>query len=122
MLTDSAQVCAKLHEYLRGDAFTFTNQAEENVLCTDVVVPQLQRFAQREFEHLLGAWCERNVPRRRTSAVPDDLFNLGTYRLQADPERLKRLGGNALAFVNEAEENVLCPDVVVVQQARFFLR
>ena len=33
----------------------------------------------------------------------------------------RRLGGDALAFVEEAEQDVLGADVVVVQMARFFL-
>ena len=38
------------------------------------------------------------------------------------PRRLERLGRDALALVDQAEQDVLGPDVVVVEEARLFLR
>ena len=54
--------------------------------------------------------------------MPDDLLDLGADRLERDTEGLERLGRDALSFVDEAEQDVLGPDVVVVEQARLFLR
>ena len=65
LLADAREVGAELHEDLRGDAFAFADQAEEDVLGADVVVAELQRLAQRELEHLLRARRERDVARRR---------------------------------------------------------
>ena len=39
---------------------------------------------------------------------------LFTGRLQGDSHLFQRLGGHALALVNQAEKQVLCADVVVV--------
>jgi hypothetical protein len=39
-----------------------------------------------------------------------------------DAEILQRLGGQALTLVDEAEQDVLRADVVVVEHARLFLR
>ena len=83
---------------------------------------ELQCFAQAELEDLLGAWREGNVAAGRRAALTDDLLDLIAHRFEADTERLQGLGGDALALVNEAEQDVLCTDVVVVEQARFFLR
>ena len=116
------EVGAELHEHLRGDAFALADQPEEDVLGADVVVAELQRLAQRELEDLLGAGGERDVARRRLAAVADDLLDLRAHGLERDAERLERLGGDALALVDQAEQDVLGPDVVVVEQARFFLR
>ena len=41
-------------------------------------------------------------------------------RLEADPERLEHLGCYALALVDEAEQDVLGPEVIVSGEARFF--
>ena len=91
------------------------------MLGADVVVAELERLAQRELEHLLGAGRERDVTRRRLAAVADDLFDLGAHGLQRDAERLERLGGDAFALVDQPEQDVLGPDVVVVEQPRFLL-
>jgi hypothetical protein len=91
------------------------------VLGADVVVAELQRLAQRQLEHLLGARREGDVARRRRATLADDLLDLAAHCLQGDAERLERLGGDALTLVDEAEQDVLGTDVVVVEQARLFL-
>ena len=92
------------------------------MLGADVVVAQLQRLAERQLEDLLGAGSERDVPAGGRAALADDLLDLGAHRLQGDPELLEGLGGHPFALVDESEQDVLGADVVVVQQARFFLR
>ena len=116
------EVGAELHEHLRGDAFALADQAEQDVLGADVVVAELQRFAQRQLEHLLRARRERDVTRRGLPAVADDLLDLGAHGLERDAERLERLGRDALTLVDQAEQDVLGPDVVVVEQPRLLLR
>ena len=92
------------------------------MLGADVVVPQLQRLPQRELEHLLGTRGEGDVPGRRLLSLADDLLNLLPHRLLADPQRLQRLGGDALALVDQAKQDVLGTDVVVVEHPGLFLR
>ena len=46
-LADLWQIGAELLEHLGGNSLTLADQAEEDVLGADVVVPELQRFAQR---------------------------------------------------------------------------
>ena len=116
------EVGAELHEHLRGDTFALADEAEQDVLGPDVVVTELQRLAQRELEDLLRARRERDVTRRRLAAVADDLLDLGAHGLERDAERLERLGRDTLTLVDQAEQDVLGPDVVVVEEPRFFLR
>ena len=92
------------------------------MLGADVVVAELQRLAQRQLEHLLGPGRERDVPGRRLLALADDLLDLLPHRVQADPQRLQRLGRDTFALVDEAEQDVLGADVVVVEHPGFFLR
>ena len=122
LLAHAREIGAELDEHLRGDAFALADEPEEDVLGADVVVAELQCLAQRQLEDLLGAGRERDVTRRRGAAVADDLLDLRAHGFERDAERLERLGGDALALVDQAEEDVLGPDVVVVEQARFFLR
>ena len=92
------------------------------MLGADVVVAELQRFAQRELEHLLGARREGDVTRGRLPAVTDDLLDLRAHGFERDAERLECLGRDAFTLVDQAEQDVLGPDVVVVEEPRFFLR
>ena len=121
LLADPVEVGPELDQDLRGDALALADQAQQDVLGADVVVPQLQRLAQRQLEHLLGPGRERNVPARRLLALPDDLLDLLAHGVQGDPERLQRLGGDAFTLVDQAEQDVLGPDVVVVQHPGLLL-
>jgi len=121
LLAHAGQIRAELHEHLCGDTLAFTDQTQEDVLGADVVVAELQRFAQRELEDLLGARRERDVPRRAAAALTDDLFHLAAHGLERDAERLEGLGGNAFSLMDQPEQDVLGADVVVVEQPRFLL-
>ena len=122
LLAHAAEVGAELDEHLGGDALALADEAEQDVLGADVVVAELQRFAQRQLEHLLGSRGERDVARRRRAALADDLLDLAAHGLERDAERLERLRGDAFALVDQAEQDVLGADVAVVQQTRFLLR
>ena len=65
LLANPAEVGAQLDQHLGGDALALADEAEEDVLGTDVVVAELQRFPQRQLEDLLGARRERDVPAGR---------------------------------------------------------
>ena len=121
LLAHPVEVGAELDQHLGGDALALADQAEQDVLGADVVVAELQRLAQRQLEHLLGARRERDVPGRRLLALADDLLDLLAHGLQRDAQRLQRLGGDALALVDEAEQDVLGADVVVVEHPGLFL-
>ena len=116
------QVGAEPDQHLGGDALTLADQAEQDVLGTDVVVAQLVGLTQRELEHLLRERSERDVSGRCLLAPADDLLHLLAHRLQADPQRLRGVGRHAPALVKEAEQDVLGTDVIVVEQPGLFLR
>src|SRR5205823_10858137 len=71
LLADPVEVGAELDQHLGGDALALTDQAEQDVLGTDVVVAELQRLAEAELEDLLRARGERDVPARGLLALPD---------------------------------------------------
>src|SRR5487761_1477962 len=119
---DPLEVRAKLDKDLGGNAVAFPDQAKQDVLGPDVVVTELQRLTQRKLKHFLRTGGERDVPGRCLLALADDLLDLLPHRLKADPKRLKRLGRNTLALVDEAEQDVLRANVVVIEHPGFFLR
>ncbi len=121
LIAHAVEVGAELDQHLGGDALTLTDQPQQNVLGADVGVVQLQRLAHAQLEHLLGARGERNMPGGRLLPLADDLFDLVADSLQRDAERLQRLGRDALALVDQPEEDMFRPDVVVVQHAGLVL-
>ena len=58
----------------------------------------------------------------RLLALADDLLNLLANSLEGDAQALECLRCHALALVDEAEQDVLSADVVVVEHSCFFLR
>ncbi len=121
-LADLLHVQADLHQHLRGHTLALAQEAEQDVLGSDVVVAELERLAQRQLEDLLCARSERDVALRRGRADADHVLDLGTDLVERDAQRLQRLRSQTLALVDEAEEQVLRADVVVVEEACFLLR
>ena len=54
-------------------------------------------------------------------SLADDFLNLLSNRLKGDTKTLKRLGGHAFTFVDQAQQNVFGANVVVVKHAGFLL-
>src|SRR5581483_6232492 len=121
-LPNAVQVGAELLEDLGGDPLALADEAEQDVLGPDVVVAELEGLAKRELQDLLGPRRERDVAGRSGLTLPDDLLDLLADGLEGDVQRLERLGGDPFALVDEAEQDVLGPDVVVVEHPRLFLR
>jgi len=69
------------------------------MLGADVVVPHLERLAERELEHLLGARGEGDVARRGLRASADDLLDPLPGCIQGDAHRHERPRGDALALM-----------------------
>ncbi|CAG7170935.1 hypothetical protein PICSAR21_03545 [Mycobacterium avium subsp. paratuberculosis] len=122
LLAHPGQLGAQLDQHLGGHALTLADQAQQDVLGADVVVAELQRLAQAQLQHLLGARGERDVSGRRLLALADDLLDLAADALQRDAQRLQRLGRHALALVDQTQQDVLGADVVVVEHPGLFLR
>jgi hypothetical protein len=121
LLANTAEIGAELDEHLSGNAFAFTDEAEQNVFGADVVMAELQRLTERQFKHFLGPWREGNVARGRAAALANYLFHLAANRFEADAERLEGLGRDAFTLMNKAEQDVFGTDVVVVQETCFLL-
>ena len=121
LLAHAAEVGAEADQHGGGHAFALAHQTEQHVLGPDVAVAQLQRFAQRELENLLGPRGERRGAAGGRPGHPDRLLDLFTHGLEGDPEGLESLGGDAFALVDQTEQDVLGPDKAVVQETCFLL-
>ena len=121
LVADLLGVGVEVEQDAGGDALVLAHQAEQDVLGADVVVAEAQRLAQGELEDLLGARRERDLPGGDLLAGADDPDHLGADALHGDVERLEHARGEALLLAEQAEQDVLGADVVVLEDAGLFL-
>ena len=121
LLAHPGKVGTEADQHLGGHALALADQAEEHVLGADVVVAELQRLPQRQLQDLLGPGRERRGSGGRRSGRTDRLLDLLADGLEADTERLERLGRHALTLVDQAQQDVLGADEVVIEKSRLFL-
>ena len=101
--------------------FPFANQAEQQVLGSDVVVTELTGLLEGQLQHPLGPWGEGNLHRHETRAPADDFFHLYPGVLEVDPHRLEHLGGDASAFTDQTQQDLFGAHKVVTQASSLFL-
>jgi len=121
LVADLLRVGVEVEQDPRRDAFVLAHEAEQDVLGADVVVAERERLAQRELQHLLRTRRERNLAGRDLVALTDDARDLGTNLFDRDVERLEHPRREAFLFAQEAEQDVLGADVVVLERACFVL-
>src|SRR5581483_9866660 len=122
LVADLLRVGVEVEEDACGDSFVLAHEPEQDVLGADVVVAEGQRFAQRELEDLLRARRERDLAGRHLVALADDARDLCAHLLDRDVERLEDARGETLLLAQQAEEDVLGADVVVLERPRLVLR
>src|SRR6266436_5665778 len=77
---------------------------------------QLIRCRMRGSHRRRASRC-RKVPGGCLLAAADNLFYLVADRIQPDPQRLQRLSCDSFSLVDQAEQEMLGADVVVVQHS-----
>src|SRR6266516_3147849 len=112
---------AEFGEHLGADALAFADEAEEQMLGTDVVVVELQRLAQRQLHDLLGTRRKGDVPARLVLTGFDHRLDLVADHLQGHAEALERPRDHALPLMDQPEEQMLGTDVVVLEEACLLL-
>jgi hypothetical protein len=121
LVADLLGVGVEVEQDAGGDALVLAHEAEQDVLRADVVVPERQRLAEGELEHLLGARRERDLAGRDLVALADDPRHLRAHLFHGDVELLEHARGEALLLAQQAEQDVLRPDVVVLESPCFVL-
>ena len=104
-----------------GNAFALAHQPQEQMFGANVVMVQTARFIDRQFDHLFGTRRQANLPQDNPIAPTDDKFDGAANFIQFHAEVAQNLRGNPFALTDEAQEQMLGADVVVVEALRFFL-
>ena len=121
LVADLLGVGVEVEQDAGGDALVLAHQPEQDVLGADVVVPEAQGLAQRELQDLLRPWREGDLPGRDLFPAAHDPDHLRAHPFHGDVERLEDSGSQALLLAQQAEQDVLGADVVVLQDPGFLL-
>ena len=119
---DLVQADAERFEHAGGDALALAHEAEQQVFGADVVVVEPSRLVDRQLDDFLGARGQANIAGHRSITAADDELDGAAHLVQLDAEIAQHLGRDALALADQAEQQVLSADVVVVEALRFLLR
>ena len=108
-------------EHAGGDAFALAQQAEQDVLGADVGMVEALGLLARQREHFLDARRVRDVADHLgLRAAADLLFDFHAHGLHVETHLLQHVDGNSLAEFDQAEEQVLGPDVIMVEAVGLF--
>ena len=91
------------------------------MLGADVVVTEGERLAQGQLQDLLGARREGDLTLRRLLAGADDAHDRGAHLFDGHFEPVEDTRRDTLLLTQEAEEQVLGADVVVLEGPGLFL-
>jgi len=107
-------------EHAGCHALSFAEKAEENVLSADVGMVERFRLLAGEREDFFHARRVGNAAGGLRFLAGADLFlDGGAYGFEVEPHFLEHAHGNALAELNQAKQNVLGADVVMVEAIGF---
>ena len=115
-LADVFQLQPEVHQDLGGHAFLLAQQAQQQVFGADVVVVEVAGLLDGVLDDLLGPRGLGQLAHGdHVGPGLDDLLDLQADLAQVDVEVLQDVGGDAGAFLDQAEEDVLGADVLVVE-------
>ena len=121
LVADLVQVHAQRLQDARGDALALAHEAQQQVLRADVVVAQPAGLVDGQLDDALGARGQADLAHDRAVAPADDELDRGPDLGQLDVHVLEHARGHTLALADEAQEQVLRADVVVVEPLRLVL-
>ena len=121
-MADLVEVHAERLEDTGGDPLALADEAQEQVLRADVVVAEAASLVDGQLDDALGARRQPDLADDRSIATTDDELDGGPDLGQLDVHVLEDARGHTLALADEAQEQVLRADVVVVEPLRFVLR
>ena len=119
---DFFQLQTQIHQHLGGDAFLLAEQAEQDVLGADIVVVEVAGLFHRVLDDLFGPRRLRQLAHRdHVGSALDELFDFEADLAQIDVEVFQDVGGDAAAFLDQPQQDVLGANVFVVKALRFLV-
>ena len=109
----------KALQHLRRHTLTLTQQSQQDVLRPHITVIQRTRLFTRQRQHLLHPRRVRNVPHHLLLlSAPHLLLHFHPHGLKIQPQLLQDVDSNTLPQLDEAEQKMLSPHIVVIEAVR----
>src|SRR5690242_4173014 len=85
------------------------------------MIIQAMGFVNGQLYYLFGAWGQANLAGYRVVSATDDLLDSLAHFFHIHIEAFENLRGHALTLAYQAEQEMFCADIVVLETLRFFL-
>ena len=116
LLADILQLQAQVHQHLSRHTLLLTQQTQQQVLGADVVVIEILGFFESVLDDLLGPGRLGQLAHRdHVGSRLHDLLDLETDLAEVHVEVLQDVGGDTRTFLDQTQQHVLGPDVLVVE-------
>ena len=120
---DLFQLEAQIHQDLGCHAFLLAQQPQQDVLGAHVVVVQVACLFHRILDDLLGTRRLRQLAHRdHFWSALDQLLDFQANLAEIDVQVLQHVGGDAAAFFDQSQQDVLGADILVVESLRLLVR
>src|SRR5207248_10464273 len=106
---------AEALQHAGGDALALAHETEQEMLGPNVMVVEAARLVHRQLDHLFGARSQADVARDGAVAAANDELDGAANLIEVDTQVRQNLRRHSLALADESQEEVLCPDVVMVE-------
>ena len=122
LLAHFFQLEIQVHQHLGGHTLLLTQQAEQEVFGPNVVVIQVASFLDGILDHLLGSRSlGQFAHRNHFRAGLNDLLDLVANLPQVDVQISQDVRGDAAPFLDQAEQDMLGSDVLMVEPLRLLI-
>ncbi len=121
LVADLVEIHAQRLEDTGGDPLALADEAQEQVLRADVVVSEAACLIDGQLDDSLCPWRQADLADDRAVPATDDELDGGPDLGQLDVHVLEDARRDTLALPDEAQEQVLRADVVVVEPLRLVL-
>src|SRR6266702_158063 len=91
------------------------------MFCSDIMMIQTTSFIDSKLNHLFGTRRQPDFAQNNAVAPANNKFNGTPNFIQFDTEITQYFCSNALTLAHKAQQEVFCPNVVVLEALSFFL-
>ena len=122
LMAHLVQVDAERLEHARRDALALAHETQQEVLRADVVVAQATRLVDGQLDDPLGTGRQPHLAQRGLITGTDDELDRDPHLRQVDVHLPQDPRRHPVGHPHQAQEQVLRPDVAVVEPLRLVLR
>src|SRR5436305_1606016 len=120
-MTSPVQADSQVFEHTGSNTTTFTQQPQQQVFRPNIVMVQPPCLIHRQFNHLFSTRSKSDLPRHHALSTANDAFNSVASHIQVYIQGSENFCGQPLTFTHQAQQQVFCPNIVVLKSLGLFL-